>query len=92
MLRRHASSDVNYADHMLECEFVMFSVLSGSVCVSSPPSCSPAAHSAAADTDHDNDDDDDDTDDHAVIIIHYTTTILCSNSNYRVIVCLAWKT
>lgn len=48
---------------------------------SSPPSCSSTA-----------DTDDDDADDHTVIIIHYTPTILCSNSNYRVIVCLAWKT
>ena len=38
------------------------------------------------------DDEDDDADDHTVIIIHYTPTILCSNSNYRVIVCLALKT
>lgn len=38
------------------------------------------------------DDDDDDADDHTVIIIPYTPTILCSNSNYRVIVCLALKT
>lgn len=37
-------------------------------------------------------DDDDDDEDHGVIIIHYTPTILCSNSNYRVIVYLAQKT